>query len=48
MPFSMIRAGSPPETKQFGGTSFITTPAATTTQLSPNLTPGMMMLRAPL
>src|SRR5271170_3607750 len=43
MPFSIMRAGFP-ATRQFGGTSFITTLAAATTQLSPILIPGMIML----
>ena len=47
MPFSMMRAGFP-ATRQFDGTSFITTLAAATTQLSPILIPGMIMLRAPI
>src|SRR6202453_3935403 len=47
MPFSMIRAGLP-ATRQFDGTSFITTLAAATTQLSPTLTPAMIMLFAPI
>ena len=40
IPFSRMRAGFP-ATKQFAGTSFITTLAAATTQLSPILTPGI-------
>ena len=43
----MMRAGFP-ATRQFDGTSFITTLAAATTQLSPTLMPAMMMLFAPI
>ena len=43
MPFSMMRAGFP-ATRQFDGTSFMTTLAAATTQLSPILIPGRIML----
>jgi hypothetical protein len=47
VPVSTMRAGHP-EAKQFAGTSLVTTLAAAITQLLAIVTPGMMILRAPI